>query len=89
MTLREAVNEIGINEEPMECAFLIIGFLRAARTGVVGTFEDDCAGLLVVTGEIGRVDGPDTVKKWLDMLGRIPDMEVPDSVWLQLTEDGE
>lgn len=86
MTLREMCDTIGIDDNPFECAFCIAALLRTCHQGEPSTFEGECATLLQVTEHIGRVDEPETIRKWLATLKKIPDMEVPDSVWLSITE---
>lgn len=86
MTLREMVESIGIDEEPFECAFCIASLLRTVIQREPSTFEGECATLVQVTEKIGRVDEPATIRRWLQLLGRVPDLEVPDSVWMSIVD---
>ena len=86
MTLREMCDSIGIDDEPFECAFVIAGLLRTILQREPSTFEGECATLVEVTKLIGHVDEPETIHKWLAMLGPIPDQEVPDSLWQSMAE---
>jgi hypothetical protein len=84
MTLREMCDSIGIDDNPFECAFCIAALLRSSLQREPSTFEGECATLVEVTKLIGRVDQPETIRRWLGMLKAIPDMEVPDSTWLSI-----
>ncbi len=84
MTLREMCDSIGIDDNPLECAFCIAALLRSSLQGKLSTFEGECATLVQVTKRIGRVDEPETIHKWLGMLDTIPDTEVPDELWLSI-----
>lgn len=90
MTLREMLEVIGIDEEPLQCAFIIAALLRTVVQREASTFEGECAGLVEVSKLVGEMNRPESVRKLLDGLGGIPDMEVPDSLWLQIaTADAE
>ncbi len=84
MTLREMVDSIGIDAEPLECAFCIAAFVRTVAQGEASTFEGECATLVAATEKIGRVDEPDNVRKLLEMFSNVADMEVPDSFWVDM-----
>jgi hypothetical protein len=84
MTLREMIDSIGIDEEPLECSFVMVAFMRTVLQGEPSTFEGDCASLIKTAELVGRPNQPETVRKVLSHLGPIPDMEVPDSIWLSI-----
>jgi len=81
MTLREAVALIGIDENPLGCGFAIAALLRTAVHGEPSTFEDECASLVKASEHFDLKTG-DGIRKWLADLGRVPDIDVPDSFWL-------
>lgn len=90
MTLREVVNDVGIDEDPFACAFLIAGFLRSVVQGEPSTFEGECASLNKLHELTGWwADSPDDIRKWLADLGAIPDIDVPDAFWDAMAAAGE
>ena len=84
MTLREMVDEIGIDECPLECAFVIAALLRTTLQREPSTFDGECASLVMATKVYGKVNEPESIRKWLASLGKIPDLDVPDSIWLSM-----
>lgn len=87
MTLREACDGIGIDEDPIGCAFVIAAMLRTSVQREPSTFEGECASINKLHELTGlRMDRPDDVRAWLNDLGTVPDIEVPDSLWLSLAD---
>lgn len=83
MTLREACEEIGIDDDPLGCAFAIAAFMRTAIQGEPSTYEGECASL-VKASEHFELNTGDGIRNWLNDLGKIPDIEMPDSFWLSI-----
>lgn len=86
MTLREICEDvIGIDDDPLGCAFVIAGTLRTAVQGEPSTYEGECASLLKAT-ELFPINTPAGVRAWLADLGRLPDVDMPNSFWRRMTE---
>jgi hypothetical protein len=85
MTLREMVNEVGIDDDPLGCAFVIAGFLRTAAQKEPSTFEGECASINKLHQLTGRdVSKPETIRWWLDDCEPASSLEVPDWWWLEI-----
>ena len=81
MTLREMVNEIGIKEEPLQCAFVIASLLRSTLQREISTFEGEYSSVLMASEVYGNQNTPEGVREWLRCLGKVPDIDVPNKVW--------
>jgi hypothetical protein len=86
VTLRETLeNVIGIDDDPLGCAFAIAALLRSAVQGEPSTFEGECASLVKASEHYDLTNG-DGIRKWLGDLGWLPDIDVPDPFWLSIVE---
>lgn len=79
-TLRELCNIVGIEEDPLGCAFAIACVMRSAMQGEPSTYEGECASL-VKASEFFKVNTPDGIRKWLDDLGALAELDLPEP-WL-------
>lgn len=86
MTLREMVESIGIDEDPMGCAFVIAAYLRTADQREPSTFEGECATLVRATEAYGRMDDPAAVRRFLEAFSGVADIPVPDAFWLSIAD---
>lgn len=86
MTLREMLDFVGIDENPLQCAFVIAGLLRTSIQREVSTFEGECATLLLATEHYGKISNPENLRRWIDDLGQVMDIDVPDSLWFAISE---
>ena len=86
MTLREV---LGTNDEidadPLGCAFMIAATLRSALQGEPSTYEGECESLVKASEHYDLKSG-DGIRAWLDRLGVIPDMDLPDRFWLEMAD---
>lgn len=88
MTLREACEHAGIDDDPLGCAFLVAGFLRSSLQGEPSTFEGECASLRVASEHYDLTTGAG-VRAWLADLGRVPDIDAPAAFWRRLADAAE
>ena len=87
MTLRYVLKYIvGIDEDPLGCAFIIATFLRSSVQGKVSTFEGDCSSL-VIASEYYDIQTGDGIRMWLNDLGKVPDIDVSSEYWLSILQD--
>ena len=85
MTLREIVEEIGIDDFPDQCAFVIASTMRTSVQGEPSTFEGECASLCKLRELTGwRVDSPEDIRSRLADLGRFADHDFPDEFWIAI-----
>ena len=85
MTLREAVEVAGIDDDPLSCGFVIAAFLRTVVQGEPSTYEGECASLIKASEYFDLKTG-DGIREWLADLGRLPDLDLTDSFWLSIVE---
>ena len=85
-TLREMCEIVGIDDNPMECAFVIAALLRTTLQKEPSTFDGECASIVAACETYGLMDKPESIRKWLDALGKVADFDVPDRVWLSIAE---
>lgn len=86
MTLREACEQIvGIDTDPLGCAFVIAGLLRTAVQGEPSTFEGECASIVKAQEVMGiSATSPADIRRWLDDLGRLADLDMSNEFWLNM-----
>ena len=86
MTLRDVLGSNDeIDADPLGAAFMIAGTLRSAYQGEPSTYEGECATILKASEHFDLKSG-DGIRAWLDRLGVLPDMELPDRFWLAMCE---
>ncbi len=90
MTLRSAVDVIGIDTDPLGCAFIIAAFLRTAVQRSPSTLEGECASILKFEELTGKsCKEPASIRYWLDDLKAVADIPAPLSWWGELLAAAE
>ena len=88
-TLREFVESIGPDAEPLECAFLIAMILRSAVQGEASTFEGECASICMAMRLGIDTKTGDGIRAWLADLGAFADFPLPDRLLLAIAATGD
>lgn len=90
MNLREAVDVVGIEADPLGCGFAIAAFIRTAVQREPSTYEGECATLRAAIDTLPYdVTTPAGIRAWLDDLGTVAELDMPRTWWLNLlTADG-
>lgn len=92
MTLREVCTEIiGIDDEPMSCAFMIAAVLRTCgQGGSPSTFEGECASLVKAVELLGiNLTDPEDIRWWLDDIKAVSDFDMPRDFWERMVAAAE
>lgn len=91
MTLREVcADAIGIDADPMGCAFLIAAVLRTGVQGEPSTFEGECASINKAAELLG-IDptSPASIRWWLDDIKALADLDMPNEFWAALVDSAD
>lgn len=91
MTLREmCIDAIGIDADPLGCAFVIVAVMRTAAQGEPSTFEGECASINKAAELLG-IDptDPAAIRWWLDDLKALADLDLPNEFWAALADSSE
>lgn len=81
-TLREAIELLDIDSNPIGSSMIIAGWLRSMDQGEPSTREGECASLNGVMDVYGRIDDPANVRKWIEDIGPALDKPMPDA-WVE------
>jgi hypothetical protein len=88
VTLRELmVDAVGL-DDPFVCVVSALQVLRSAALGETATAEASFGALAMWLRHYRELT-PESVKRWLDDLGELADVDIPNKVVLEALDEGD